>query len=898
MVEETRNINPPLEHTDEYDHIEEEIVVTQDDAQDDDWCNNNGVDEMNSLQSHEQQKLIRHLKDISITLDDYLKGSITITEACNTVKRKYSYYKCTIKEDMMNGKSHTRTVVFIYKFSLMFLSAVLTMYSVHQMYKVLIKDKDAVLSIITAIIYIFVFNPVYSVFTNTTEYIIYLNENAASNLYSSNKSYDITNIEVSLEKIIKNDLKSKPDVEKWCAVFDNGNAQEEKTTSTTSPVMVNMNKTDALSNFFNNQRDFISKGQNQNITIIQNASLDECYDFFTGVNTKNKLMEHINVTDEEESLVYDNTMNIRSNAVRILKYIEGHKFRKLFMTLKISEESQFYDLYCVETLNNTLKNFRTNQFDSFMIVSDILSKLYKLGLPEYYYLRKFIFGENDSSMGGNEQYPILMKSRNKIEVEHAKDIKQISDRIVDHLTEKTTSDATYVFTIEDYYLLQNPLYLESESIILDKIVYVINSLVTTRLPTDFRTKYLVSFDLINEVLIYYCEQITSNSSLILNYFTEKIKSDRHISNDHKFIFIHNIKKVIQSAYAESKTAPKNSPLFMSDSAQVAPNNKYISFEDFNVKLIHLNKTHINSFLKVVKTAKDDLKYYMNNILNIDQGDETTKKKDGIYDNYIYLFSIISGLVLINSVFSIYCNGNSIESFYMNDNPEFDMSKVCVDKTFTSMTQSSIHVSIWIVIVVLLNTYSINRKTYAQYNSITMRKNTEDLRRQLNIFSIVLSGYQTAFNEPVSMESSNVPSVGILHKKKRLYAEFVKLIEIYGKCNHIRTKLQTQPFPTGNILTSVFLLGIMCAIIYVTVTNRPSSTSFSFKKQTGGAAAMKTSTAPTRFLKSQEQVMFDNISLSFSIIIISLYFSFQVFGSSMKIQHSLNSGKLYLNSKCL
>ena len=127
-------------------------------------------------------------------------------------------------------------------------------------------------------------------------------------------------------------------------------------------------------------------------------------------------MEHINVTDEEESLVYDNSTNIRSNAVRILKYIEGHKFRKLFMTLKISDESQFYDLYLVETLNHTLQNFKTNQFDSFMIVSDILSKLYKLGLPEYYYLRKFIFGETDSSMGGNEQYPILMKSRNKIEV--------------------------------------------------------------------------------------------------------------------------------------------------------------------------------------------------------------------------------------------------------------------------------------------------------------------------------------------------------------------------------------------------------------------------------------------------------------------------------------------------
>ena len=148
-----------------------------------------------------------------------------------------------------------------------------------------------------------------------------------------------------------------------------------------------------------------------------------------------------------------------------------------------------------------------------------------------------------------------------------------------------------------------------------------------------------------------------------------------------------------------------------------------------------------------------------------------------------------------------------------------------------------------------------------------------------------------------MESSNVPSVGILHKKKRLYAEFVKLIEIYDKCNHIRTKLQTQPFPTGNILTSVFLLGIMCAIIYVTVTNRPSSTSFGFKKQTGGAAAMETS-VPERFLKSQEQVMFDNISLSFSIIIFTLYFSFNVFGSSIKTQHSLNSGKLYLNSKCL
>ena len=171
-----RTVHPQQNHTDEYDHIEEEIVVTQTDTQDDiDWCNNNGVDEMNSLHSHEQQKLIRHLKDISITLDDYLKGTITITEACNTVKRKYSYYKCTIKEDMMNSKSHTRTVVFIYKFSLMFVSAVLTMYSVYQIYKVLTKSEDAALSIITAIIYIFVFNPVYSVFTNTTEYITHLN---------------------------------------------------------------------------------------------------------------------------------------------------------------------------------------------------------------------------------------------------------------------------------------------------------------------------------------------------------------------------------------------------------------------------------------------------------------------------------------------------------------------------------------------------------------------------------------------------------------------------------------------------------------------------------------------------------------------------------------------------
>lgn len=891
-----RRIEPLEIHTTEYEHPTEDIINEEEqlDDKDDDWCNNNGVDEMNKLLSHEQQMLIRHLKDISITLDDYLKSRLTRTEALNTVSRKYSYYKCTIKDDLMNSKSNSETFIYIYKLAMSLLATVLTIYAIYQIYRVLVK-KPFTVSLITSLIYICIFNPVFSVFTVTTRYIIYLNNNSSRNTNVPNKSYDISNIEQLLETIIKSKLKSKESIAKYCDEFDDSENNETRKATAESPLITNMNKTEALMGFFNNQLEFISKDFNQNISIVENKSLDECYGFFVGANTKQILMEHINITDENESMVYENSAQIRNNAYQILSYIEGHSFKNKFANMK-SAESNFYETYFVITLNDVLTNFKTNQIESFVKIVDILSKLYKLGLPEYYYLRKFIFGDSDNSMGGNEQYPILLKSESKLQVEHSNDIKQISDRIVDHLLKnKDESGVSPTFTIEDYYLEQNSQYKESESIVLDKIMYILNTLTKSRLPTDFRTKYLVSFDLINEVLMYYCEPISSNSTRISDYFMNKVNNDIQIPAEDKYIFIHNMKKIVTSAYTEARSGPKKSALFISDTAQMPPTHKYISFEDFNIKLLHLNKTHINTFSKKVLVAKDDLKFYMNNIIHIEHSDEQSTEKDTIYDHYIYLFTVISALLIINTIFTTYCYGYSIESFFVDKN--VTMKELCKDDTNSSLMKSSIYFSTWVVMIVLLHTYSINRKTYAQYNSITMRKNTEDLKRQLNIFSIELKKYEAAINNAVDVEtSSNLPNVGILHKKKRLYSELIKLVDIYEKCNHIRTKLHTQHFPIGNVLTSVFLLIIMCAIIYVTVRNRPT-TYFNINGQSGGASNTPLVTKG-RLMKTQEQITFDNISLAFSILIFSLYFSFQVFNSSIKTQQHLNSGKLYLSSKCI
>jgi|TARA_Y100000389_G_scaffold77054_1_gene73800 hypothetical protein len=897
-----RRIEPLAIHTDEYELPTEEINDVNIEKEDD-WCNNNGVDEMNSLQPHEQQKLIRHLKDISITLDDYLQQNLSRTEALNTVSRKYSYYKCTIKEDLMNSKSNSDTFILLYKYALSALATVFTMYAVYQIYRVLMK-KSYTVGVITSLIYICIFNPVFSAFTVTTRYMMYLNDSASNKLYSSNKSYDISNIEQSLESIIKNKLQSTKDINKFCSQFNDDNntnleknatsaAESKKPKTSEIPLITNMNITEKLNTFFSNQFEFISKNNNQNISITENKSLDECYDFFVGKNTKNTLMEHVNVTDEDDTLVFESAPKIRNNASKILSYIEGHSFRKKYASMN---DENFYESFFVIRLNETIKDFKTKRTESFVIIADILSKLYKLGLPEYYYLRKFIFGDTDTSIGGNEQYPIIFKSESKLQTEHQNDIKLISDRIVDYITTKTEeNNGVFEFDIEEYYLKQNPQYKESESIVLDKVMYMLNSLSNTRLPSDFRTKYLVSFDLINEVLMFYCEPISTNSARIVDYFMIKINSDRHIHPENKFVFIHNMKKIITSAYAEAKTGPKKSALFFKESAQLVPNHKYISFEDFNIKLLLLNKSHINTFLNNVTEAKDNLKFYMNNIINIDKTDENTSEKDVIYDHYIYIFTVISALVLINTIFTTYCNGHSMESFFVNK--EWNMNDLCKDDTNSSLMISSIYFSIWIVMVVLLNTYSINRKTYEQYNSVTKRKNTEDLKRQLNIFSIVLKTYNTALNKAVDIETSTLPNVGILHAKKRLYSEYIKLMDIYEKCNHIKTKLHTQPFPTGNVLTSLFLLFVMCGIIYVTVRNRPS-TSFNYKNQTGGSTNQQTSLNTNRLVKSKDQITFDNISLAFSILIFSLYFSFQVFNTTFTTQSHLNSGKLYLNSKCL
>ena len=49
-----RRIEPLEIHTTEYEHPTEDIINEEEqlDDKDDDWCNNNGVDEMNKLLSH------------------------------------------------------------------------------------------------------------------------------------------------------------------------------------------------------------------------------------------------------------------------------------------------------------------------------------------------------------------------------------------------------------------------------------------------------------------------------------------------------------------------------------------------------------------------------------------------------------------------------------------------------------------------------------------------------------------------------------------------------------------------------------------------------------------------------------------------------------------------------
>lgn len=269
-----------------------------------------------------------------------------------------------------------------------------------------------------------------------------------------------------------------------------------------------------------------------------------------------------------------------------------------------------------------------------------------------------------------------------------------------------------------------------------------------------------------------------------------------------------------------------------------------------------------------------------------------------------------------------------------------------DAKYDKMIKVALIFCAWLLSCVLLYTYNSKRAANIEYNKLITRMNTNKLEAQMKTFRKKAQEYSTVAYPVKSMDEKNeLDTTGVAKIRRDLYNELIKTIELYDKCNYIRLNTEGSPFPMTELMISCILLLIILAIILVSnLSNNPfkkisvnediTRIRESIKKamdteqdrvaaqkgMSGGAdgsvgGAMmpidkndelqeeyrrlsnleNTITNDINFLKSN--ATFNYVSLSFSIIIFTVYISYKMLIGSIRFKENLYSGTTFMKSRC-
>lgn len=253
--------------------------------------------------------------------------------------------------------------------------------------------------------------------------------------------------------------------------------------------------------------------------------------------------------------------------------------------------------------------------------------------------------------------------------------------------------------------------------------------------------------------------------------------------------------------------------------------------------------------------------------------------------------------------------------------------------YDKLVNVSIYISIWLLSCILLWTYQSKHAANIEYNKLITKMNTKKLERQMKILEKVAKEYSSKKFQSDSMDTyseEQSESLSGLHQiKKKLYIELLKSIELYDKCNYIKSNATGAPFPYTEVMISCILLLLICAIIVISnLTNNPftklnieeqkmdiqNMINDSFNGvQVGGYPVNDTIdnglqsqynklqalenkiSSRISFMKSDST--FNYISLSFSIFIFTIYIAYNMLMNSVNFEKNLYSGRLFMKSRC-
>ena len=231
----------------------------------------------------------------------------------------------------------------------------------------------------------------------------------------------------------------------------------------------------------------------------------------------------------------------------------------------------------------------------------------------------------------------------------------------------------------------------------------------------------------------------------------------------------------------------------------------------------------------------------------------------------------------------------------------------IETRYDKLVKVAIIISIWVLSCILMFTYNLKQSANVEYNRLVSRINTKKLESQFNTYSKALEKY-SEFALQANDEQKD--RTGLIEKKRKVYTELIKTIELYDKCNYIEMNAKGSPFPFTEVAISCILLLIICGIIIMSNLTNNHYAKINIDKEIaditkdisnlkggmmiGGSNEMEIK-ARINFLKSDKT--FNHVSLTFAIFIFTTYIGYHMLISSFDFKDNLYSGRLFTKSRC-
>jgi uncharacterized protein YxeA len=221
----------------------------------------------------------------------------------------------------------------------------------------------------------------------------------------------------------------------------------------------------------------------------------------------------------------------------------------------------------------------------------------------------------------------------------------------------------------------------------------------------------------------------------------------------------------------------------------------------------------------------------------------------------------------------------------------------------------IYVCVWLLSVVILNTFSLKSNTNSEKNYIQNKRTVEKLDSKLTKLNRIVEAYYNAKYDHTGH------SLGINTIKKEFYDNLINALDTYESSDTIRFDQTMTPFPIGDVIIYFVLLIIMTSIVVITnFINNPftkikmMSRLASLQKQLSNVSTQKGGdalSAPADFsngsisrigLNAQQnnidsRTIFNKMTFSFSILCITVYICIQMMTSSIQKRQNTKDGTL-------